>query len=551
MYKTVVIFLVAVFISASTKSQSPECFFVHFDKSFYVSGEILWFKVYKIDSSIQTRSRILYVDLVDHQNQLVSQQKLLLQNGSADGSIFIPMEAKEGYYRFRIFTRYNLNFDPPVIYQATLPVYQLNKYAIPDSSLNISKSTPPTGMTGVSVFTEQKIYKPRDSLKISFEIEEATDAGSYSLSIVPVELAIPKFDMIHHLECPEVPIKQGSLKLPERSLFVEGSLQNPLTGKRVNSRLLSIYMDKTSQLIRASSQNGRIRVSVPDYWGSGIFQILNHDPYNPTVLELIKSSDSEVEDPYFNPTPPKRTPRVLNYLNQTLKRRKIIELFDLYKSLEIQTNVSEPKIPDAIYRTEDFKQIYSFEQFINEAIPNVRVREIDSTKTVRLFFKEQGRLFEDHPWYLVDGFLTFNEKEVLQIPYQDIEEVRLYFRSSTLAQFFQGFMLRSGVMEVITREVKYVRELKSSPNVVEIEGFAKPQDFDRTLVLPESKTTPDLRGVLFWAPTVTVDESGKGQISVPLSDDTGKFAVIVMGTNKFQQPVTGYCSFEIRQKNDP
>ena len=330
------------------------------------------------------------------------------------------------------------------------------------------------GMTGISVITDQEIYQPRDSLEVSFEIEGGIDAGSYSISIVPVELSIPEFEKLHNLECPDYSLKQGSLKLPENSLFIEGNLQNPLNGKRVTSRLLSIYVDKTSQLIRASSQNGRIRVSVPDYWGSGIFQILNLDPYNPSVLELIQSSESEAEVPYFNPTPPQRTPRVLNYLNQTLKRRKIIELFDLYRSPEIKTTVAEPKIPDANYRTENFKQIYSFEQFINEAIPNVRVRVIDSTKTVRLFYKEQGRLFEDHPWYLVDGFLTFNEEEVLQIPYQDIEEVKLYFRSSTLEKYFQGFMLRSGVIEVTTREVKYVRELKNSPNVVEIEGFAKP-----------------------------------------------------------------------------
>ena len=377
------------------------------------------------------------------------------------------------------------------------------------------------------------------------------DEGSYSLSIVPIELTIPKFDVFHQLECPDVSVKKGALKLPERSLFIEGKLQNPLTGKPVTSRLLSIYVDKTSQLIRASAQNGRVRVSVPDYWGSGIFQILNLDPYNPTVLELINTSNSDSEDPYFNPTPPKRTPRVLNYLNQTQKRRKIIELFDLYQTPEIRTTVAEPKLADATYRTEDFKQIYSFEQFINEAIPNVRVRIEDTTKTIRLFYKEQGRLFEDHPWYLVDGFLTFNEAEVLKIPYQDIEEVRLYFRSSTIEQYFQGFMLRSGVMEVITREVKYVRELKNSPNVVEMEGFSEPREFSETFKLPGSKTTPDLRSVLYWAPNVTSDKSGKGQITVPLSDDTGKFAVVMMGTDKLQQPVTGYCSFEIKQKNDP
>ena len=143
MTKKLIIILLAVFTSLSSKSQDPECFFVHFDKSFYVSGETLWFKVYKIDSSIQTQSRVLHVDLVNHNNQLVAKQKLLLQNGSTHGSIFLPIEAEEGYYRFRVFTRYNLNFDPPVIYQASLPIYQLNKHMIPDSLINVNHSSLP------------------------------------------------------------------------------------------------------------------------------------------------------------------------------------------------------------------------------------------------------------------------------------------------------------------------------------------------------------------------------------------------------------------------
>jgi hypothetical protein len=552
MYRKLIIILFAVSQPVCSISQSPECFFVHFDKSFYVSGETLWFKAYKIDRSNEVQSRVLHVDLVDHKNQLVARQKLLLQNGATHGNISLPIDAEEGYYRFRAFTRHDLNFEPPVVYRATLPVYQLNKEKLTDSLISVEGSTALSSVDGISVTTNREIYQPRDSLEISFKIEGAVAAGkSYSISVVPVELAIPNLDRYESLECPEFSLKQGTLKLPEQSLFVHGRLQDPITGKQVNSRLLSVYVDKTSQLIRASAQNGRIRVSVPDYWGAGIFQIINLDPYNPSVLELVQDSALEAEDPYINPTPPQRTPRVLNYLNQTRKRRKIIELFDLYQSAEIKTIAAEPKVPDAIYRAENFKQIYSFEQFINEAIPNVKVRLVDSTKTVRLFYKEQGRLFEDHPWYLVDGFLTFNEEEVLQIPFQDIEEVRLYFRAETLEQYFHGFMLRSGVMEVITREVKYVRELKNSPNVVEIEGFAEPMEFGQIFIKPQSDNTPDLRSIMYWAPNVTADESGNGHIRIPLSDDTGKYAVVMMGTNGLQQLVTGNSSFEIKQKNDP
>jgi hypothetical protein len=203
-------------------------------------------------------------------------------------------------------------------------------------------------------------------------------------------------------------------------------------------------------------------------------------------------------------------------------------------------------VPDAIYKTTDYKQIYTLEAFINEVINNVRVKTIDGNQTIRLFNREQGDQFVDHPWYILDGFLTYNEHDILQIPYSDILEVRLYSKTSTLEKYFQGFMLRSGVVEIITRDVKYVRELLNSPNVVEIEGFALPQDFNQELHLSDKMNQPDLRGTLYWSPNVLTNANGKGQITIPLSDDTGRFSIVIMGTNNRHQPVTGFHTFEIK-----
>jgi len=333
----------------------------------------------------------------------------------------------------------------------------------------------------------------------------------------------------------------------ERSLFIEGKLQDSNTNTDVQSALISIYIDKTSQLMRGISREGKIKLPLADYWGQATVQIYNIDPQSSAVLKFIPDSPGKFASPYFNSDLPIRTPTVMKYLDRLEKRRKIIELFDLYKLKETEFFAnSATMIPDAVYRTEDYKQIYSLEEFINEAIGNVRVRTIDNEKTVRLFNREIGDLFKNHPWYIVDGFATFDENEILNIQYQDIVEVRLYSKTSTLREYFKGFTWGNGVMEIITRDVKYARKLKNNPNVVEIEGFSLPQNFHNTLTVSENKTTPDLRGVIFWSPHVFINEQGQGQITIPLSDDTGDFAIVVMGTADFHKPVTGYSTFETK-----
>ena len=531
--------------------QGPECFFVHFDKTFYVSGETIWFKVYRLDTTNQALSRVLYVELISHDNQLVARQKLLVKHGECYGSILLPLSASEGYYRFQVYTRYNLNFNPPAVYQASIPVYALD----PEEIVEFKELPPqlyhPDGADGILVSTNKKTYHPRDSLSISFRIEEPLDDNGHnvSISVVPSALATPDFSFYKHLRCPDLTPGQGRRYLPEKSLYVEGKLKHPITGNAVSSRLLSVYFDQTQQLLRASSSNGAIRVAVPDYWGIGTFQILNLDPFNPEVLKIVLTSSQLPDNEYTNPNTPRRSDKVLNYLSKLKKRRKAIELFDLYKVPLSEPKAALPKVPDATYLTSNFKQIYTFEQFINEAIQNVKVRELDSTKTVRLFNREQGRLFEDHPWYLVDEFLTFNESEVLQIPYQDIVEVRLYYKAATLEKYFAGFMRRGGVMEIITRDVKYVRKLKSNPNIVEIEGYPTPHDFSVPLHTYNNKHIPDLRGTIFWTPEVPVDSHGSGQITIPLSDDTGDFSIVIMGLNHLNQAIVGYNTYSVKMVN--
>ncbi len=532
-------------------SQGPECVFVHFDKPLYGAGETIWFKVYQFGQEHEARSRVLHVDLVTHQNNLVARQKLLIHERSSFGSITLPMDAPEGYYRFRAYTHYNLNFNPPMIYQARIPIYSPGNDDIPSESYPARPPTAASGSMGITVTTDKKTYQPRDSIVVSFEVNSTSNllsAPSISVSVIPSDLVSYNFESFREITCPEMLPDTEPLILPERALYMKGKLVDPESGEPVSSRLLSVYVDRTSQLIRASSLNGTIKVAVPDYRGLGVFQVLNLDPYNPLVPEFIPENLSAVDDPYYNPSPPPRSARVLRYLDQLQKRRKVVELFNLYNRPEVEKDTTDPKVPDAIYRSADFKQIYTFEQFINEAIQNVRVREVDGTKTVRLFNREQGRLFEDHPWYIVDGFLTYNEEEVLQIAYQDIVEVRLFYKTSTLDKNFQGFMLRSGIMEITTRDVKYVRELKDGPNVVEIQGFTTPTFFMDHINLSRDKNVPDFRGTLYWSPVINRNTMEKRQITIPLSDDTGNFTVVMMGTDHQRQPIVGYETIEVKMK---
>src|SRR5476649_1314646 len=56
-----------------------EKMYVHTDKNFYLTGEILWFKIYNVDAGVNTPadiSKVAYVEVLDDANSPVLQAKI-------------------------------------------------------------------------------------------------------------------------------------------------------------------------------------------------------------------------------------------------------------------------------------------------------------------------------------------------------------------------------------------------------------------------------------------------------------------------------------------
>ena len=76
-----------------------EGIFVSLDKSFYLSGEYLKFRIYCFESGRKTPSelsKIAYLELLDTGNNSLIQTKIQLIHGIGYGDIFIPSNFNSG-----------------------------------------------------------------------------------------------------------------------------------------------------------------------------------------------------------------------------------------------------------------------------------------------------------------------------------------------------------------------------------------------------------------------------------------------------------------------
>ncbi|MBS1598065.1 MAG: hypothetical protein JST75_07550 [Bacteroidetes bacterium] len=117
------------------RSQSlQEKLFIHTDRNFYLTGEILWMKLYDVDGFFNMPlavSTIAYVEILDKNNKPMLQSKLALNKGDGDGSIYLPVTLNSGNYKLRAYTNWMKNFGADYFFEK--PITIINSQKIPDA----------------------------------------------------------------------------------------------------------------------------------------------------------------------------------------------------------------------------------------------------------------------------------------------------------------------------------------------------------------------------------------------------------------------------------
>lgn len=155
--------------------------YIHHDKSYYVSGETLWFKAYLVDASqhsFLTPSQIVRVELVADNGKILKELISKIENGGAAGDFYIDPEWTAGTYILRAYTQYMRNYEEVAMFQKEIRIYpsiEKAKFAIRQSK---NKST--SKEFNVQFFPEGGDLVASLSSKVSFK---ATDEQGKGITI--------------------------------------------------------------------------------------------------------------------------------------------------------------------------------------------------------------------------------------------------------------------------------------------------------------------------------------------------------------------------------
>ena len=129
---------------------TQEKLFAHVDRTLYLAGETIWFRLYDIDGQSNrpaALSGIAYIEVLDRDQHPILQTKVELKDGKGDGALSIPLSVSSGEFLFRAYTSWMRNFSPDLYYMQPLTI--LN--TLTDSS---AAPATDTGHAGLRLFPE-------------------------------------------------------------------------------------------------------------------------------------------------------------------------------------------------------------------------------------------------------------------------------------------------------------------------------------------------------------------------------------------------------------
>lgn len=184
-----------------TTNSLQEKVFVHTDKNAYTAGELLWFKIYNVDGIFLKPlniSKVVYVEVLDNNQNPILQTKIAMKDGAGSGSIYIPLTVSTGNYILRAYTSWMKNFSPDYYFSKKLTV--INPLKSPDpnnkaTAANYDIQFFPEGGSLVNSITSVIAFKAADQWGkgVNFEGAVLNEKNDTITKFRPLKFGIGRF----------------------------------------------------------------------------------------------------------------------------------------------------------------------------------------------------------------------------------------------------------------------------------------------------------------------------------------------------------------------
>lgn len=509
----------------ATVSAQPETALLHFDKSFYVAGEVAWFQLY-LPAHLQDRSFAPHLTVVDPKGETVWETFLDTKGQvNCSGYYDIPYGLDAGFYQFR-FTARDAERRITELINAEVPVYSDLKplpgdAAVPDTSYFFDGSEPAAKLLRVDIRPESNApVSPGQPVTLHITVKDRNNkpvetAGSVSVrdERLTGRAVLYKSAIFTGDELPG-----NAHWLPDASWA--GTVLLP-DGKPLQTPLLAALDVETNQVHFAETDaGGRFLLRIPPYSGMRRIQIMERGGTRVRV-------DWEKDTTRFVRNRLPYTRGILEYLEQSRKRKKI---YQLYAAVETKLQRAASVLPVTEWETrrtypvQDYERFPDLATFFQEVVWMVKFSSHKGAYKAGMYNTAQLEEFGHTPLFLLDNKATFDADFIARLKPADIDTIDLLYEPKLLRKYFPAIG-SGGVIRIKTLRRNAVLPPEQEANIFPLHGFLPEASFPG---IGAEASGPELHPVLYWNPALRTDAQGKATITFNHSDDRGDFIVEIV-----------------------
>ena len=513
------------------------------NKAYYHPSENLWFSgemLYADANMSDSISKVVYVEWISPQNELISCQKYHVDSLHFKGMFNVPTNLNVGNYRLRAYTKWMRNFGDSTIFDQIVPVISPKQYIAERPPLD-KKFT--SEKSSIKLIPDKKTYQTRE--KITVQIE-GLKAENLIVSVTD-SMSIHRIKSLETKAKSFLPISSFKI-LPDFKFLAETGLT--LSGKVLDKKdapvlaNLVFYFGKAQSTVTAlTNTEGRFSVS-------GI-------QLNDTTVITYQATDlkGKLLDKVLFDTEvfPEIKPSILkqNFEIKDLQSSVLIEKdIDLPKNaiqldeVSVTTKRTEKQfVSKPIYGNPDFtvyaKEIRAANVGMNPIlalqgrVPGVQVTlAVDGIIKVRMRGGQNSIEGDSAPLYLVDGFPVEDVNSLMNISMDNIDRIEVL--KTARAMF--GSRGANGVIAIYTKSSlskpseSNRNGFKASAKQLTMIGFQEIKPFfspNYGAAQVKESSKPDMRTTIFWQPNLSTNN-----FSFYAADNAGVYRILVTNGNE-------------------
>lgn len=509
---------------------------VHTDKSFYVTGEVIWFKVY-LPETLQYQRSLARVDLIDRDQEVLHTQyvKVNKQNNS-NGYYLIPYGFKPDIYYLTVTVfnedgnfPLNLVYHPVAIYNDLIKLdTTVTDFVDPGGAIpqNISANQ----NANLKVQVAKPTYQPRQEVTLTIKVtDKQGNPVQTNLSVSVVDDVLvnnhPK-NLSNFTRGPDV----GQSFLVDNEIAFRGIVKTSADNSVYETDYLGALIREEGLLrLFESYDDGTFEIDLPYFEGPRQMQLLGYfepDLYMTLDKTIYSSGDLQPLELVY-------TKEILEYLELSRQRKKINQLFDqlAFQGLPGPRPPENKLEPDRSLDLSVFEPFESMEGFFKQVVTPLKIKKLkDGSYDIKMVNPENKPFYKGVPRFMIDGRFINDPEVAVTMDMKSISRIDLFYFASNLRRQFDQFG-NSGIAAIYTKEGTFLENGAGQPNIFDVHGGVPAADFQGVsgIATDPEQNTPVFNPVIYWDPSVNTDENGEASISFFHSDDRGKFRVEAMG----------------------